>query len=401
LSPVNVNGQSLGINVYQGTLTLDVNIKNTGSNFVKTGPGTLIMNKASTAYTGATYLLQGATRMADIVCVGNGQRDCQCRGRPRIEQRHHGGGKALSIAGTGISNGGALRNQSGSNTYGGAITIGASGARINSDAGLLTLTGGIATTLTQDVTFGGAGNTTVSTTGISGSGSVIKDGAGTLTLNAANTYTGATSINDGTLAVAGSGAINGTSGVTIASGGTFLYNSSVPYTGGAIDNQGGTIGGTGRIGATVTLDSTDAILAPGNSPGIQEYSVSQSWASFTYEWDIDDFAGTTAGTDYDQIQFIDGAALTLTGTALPAVTSWNCSRWKASTRRVPWLISPKRRLPGTFSPLPAASPGSMPPTGLSIRVASPAARLGSAPGVLPKSAMIWFLPMPKSPNPRL
>ncbi|MDT8390352.1 MAG: autotransporter-associated beta strand repeat-containing protein [Lentisphaeria bacterium] len=313
LSPTNGNGQSLGINVYQGTLTLDVAIANGSSNFVKTGAGTLIMNKARTTYNGATYLLEGATRMAHESALGTGTVTVNAGAALELSNDITvGATKALSLNGVGVSNGGALRNYSGSNTYGGPITIGASGARINSDtATSLNLTGGVVTAYTRDVTFGGAGDTTVSTTGISGAGSVIKDGAGTLTLDADNTYTGATAVNGGTLLVSGNGTINQTSGVTIASGGTFRYNSSVAYTGGAITNNGGTIGGTGRIGATVTLDSTSDILAPGNSPGIQPYGTSQTWNSFTYQWETNDFIGTTAGTDFDQITI--AGTLDLTG----------------------------------------------------------------------------------------
>ena len=58
--------------------------------------------------------------------------------------------------------------------------------------------------------------------------------------------------------------------------------------------------------------STDK-LAPGNSPGIQEYTVGQTWNSFTYQWETNNFTGTTAGTDFDQLG-INGA-LTLTGAA--------------------------------------------------------------------------------------
>jgi autotransporter-associated beta strand protein len=107
----------------------------------------------------------------------------------------------LNITGTGISNGGALRNvATTTSSYAGAITIGTGGARINSDSGTLTLTGGVVTSSGNNVTFGGAGNITVSTAAISGGGGLIKDGAGTLSLNVvANSYSGATTINEGKL----------------------------------------------------------------------------------------------------------------------------------------------------------------------------------------------------------
>jgi autotransporter-associated beta strand protein len=57
------------------------------------------------------------------------------------------------------------------------------------------------------LTLGGAGDTTVSTTAISGAGGLTKDGPGTLTLSGANTYTGPTTVSNGTLVLSGGAAI--------------------------------------------------------------------------------------------------------------------------------------------------------------------------------------------------
>jgi autotransporter-associated beta strand protein len=126
------------------------------------------------------------------------------------------GAEAITATGTGVANGGTLRNASGNNTYGGAITVGTGGTRINSDSGLLTLIGGIVTAIDKHLTIGGAGNITISTAAISGTGNLIKDGAGTLTLTANNTYSGATLVNEGTMiGVVGGSCSN--SAVTVAS----------------------------------------------------------------------------------------------------------------------------------------------------------------------------------------
>ena len=145
---------------------------------------------------------------------------------------------------------------------------------------------------------------------------VTKRDSGTWVLSADNSYSGATSIDAGTLVIDGSGDINQSSAVTIGSGATLRYNSSVGFNTN-ITNNGGTIGGTGPFLASVTLDSISDTLAPGNSPGIQAYATGQTWSSFTYEWEVNDFDGTNndfngiAGADFDQIQ-VDGA-LNLTG----------------------------------------------------------------------------------------
>ena len=147
----------------------------------------------------------------------------------------------------------------------------------------------------------------------SGTANLTKVGGNTLELSGDNNYSGATAITNGTLAVTGSGDINSTSGVTIASTGTFRYNSSVAYTGGAIANNGGTITGTGPIGVSVTFDSLPTNSLPETAPASSNYTVGQTWNSFTYQWETNNFTGTTAGTDFDKLG-INGA-LTLTGAA--------------------------------------------------------------------------------------
>ena len=78
---------------------------------------------------------------------------------------------------------------------------------------------------------------------ISGTGGVVKDGAGTLSLNGASTYSGSTIVNSGTLLV------NGSLGATAVSIG-----------------NGATLGGIGSIAGDVTVGS-GATLSPGMSPG--------------------------------------------------------------------------------------------------------------------------------------
>lgn len=169
----------------------------------------------------------------------------------------------------------------------------------------------------RTLTIGSTNNLNSAFSGVisngSGAGGIIKDGTGTLTLTGDNSYTGSTGVTQGTLLISGSGDINQTSGVTISTAGTFRYNSSVAYSGGAITNNGGTIAGSGTIGASVALDSLSDKLAPGNSPGIQNYGISQTWNAFTYQWETNNFTGTTAGTDFDQITITGSLTLDLAG----------------------------------------------------------------------------------------
>lgn len=221
--------------------------------------------------------------------------------------------------GSGVAND-AIRNVGGDNTLSGAITIvtGGSQSRIQSDAGSLTLSGNISTTATAARNFylQGASNGTVSgviadnAANSAGKINVFKEGAGAWTISGANTYTGTTTVSNGTLVIGSTGTINNSSSVTIASGAGFKYNSSTPFTGTLINN-GGTISGSGALNVNLGLDSLSDRLAPGNSPGVQTLGANQTWSSFTYDWETNDFTGTVAGTAFDQLAIT--GSLNLTG----------------------------------------------------------------------------------------
>jgi len=107
---------------------------------------------------------------------------------------------------------------------------------------------------------------------ISGSGALIKTNANTLTLGGANTYAGGTTVNQG--ALVGNGSVGA---VTV--------------------NTGGSLGGSGTVGA-VTLKS-GSLLNPGNSPGTLTASSSIWEAGSSYNWEIDQATGGTAGVNWD------------------------------------------------------------------------------------------------------
>jgi fibronectin-binding autotransporter adhesin len=178
------------------------------------------------------------------------------------------GGTTGSILGDVVDNGMLTYNRSNDLIFGG--TISGTGALTKLGAGRLTLTadnsyaGG--TTISQGVLQIGNGGTTGAITGdvlnngslvffrsddigfdglISGTGSLVKNGAGTLTLSANNSYGGATTINAGRLLINGD-----------QSAATGLIAVSA----------GATLGGNGIIGGDVNVVS-GGILAPGNSPG--------------------------------------------------------------------------------------------------------------------------------------
>lgn len=148
---------------------------------------------------------------------------------------------------------------------------------------------------------------------------LTKAGSSTLTLTGSNTYTGATTVSAGTLLVSSAGSISNSSAVTVAGGARFIYDSSSARLGsislaGNGNNSRAVLGGSGSINVAVTLDNLGDTLSPGNSPGIQTFGAAQTWNSFTYVFEMNNFTGTTAGTDFDQIAITVGG-LSLTGTA--------------------------------------------------------------------------------------
>jgi len=239
--------QELIFAVQRGTLSLGVAI-NGNSAVTKTGAGTLAISVTNTG-TGAQYVNEGVVRLESAAASGaasasNGT-GIYVQNNAALELT--GGfsftsGERIMITGSGVSNGGALRSVSGANTWQGLVDIGIGGARINNDdaANAFTLTAGVATVAGGDVTFGGVGNTNVSTAGIYGAGGLLKDGAGTLTLNGKNSYNGNTTVSDGTLVLADdaqlrfvlgstsgtNNSLTGTAGTTVTLNGDFVIDTS-------------------------------------------------------------------------------------------------------------------------------------------------------------------------------
>ncbi|NDB17645.1 MAG: hypothetical protein EB018_12275, partial [Gammaproteobacteria bacterium] len=151
-----------------------------GTTLTKAGTGILTLSGGN-SYTGATTISAGALTAANNTALGTTDAGTTVASGAAL-QLSGGitiGAEALTLNNDGISSGGSLRNISGTNSYAGAITLSTNAVRINSDTGAaLTLSGGI-TNSTIGLTFGGAGNTTVTTAAIgSGAGTLTKDGAG-------------------------------------------------------------------------------------------------------------------------------------------------------------------------------------------------------------------------------
>ena len=216
---------------------------------------------------------------------------------------------------------------------------------------------------------------------ITGSGRLIKEGAGTLELTGTNTYTGTTTVNAGTLLLASNGAgsdytqvqvgtllakttfgatttalafdttngngtysnaltmaagltklgantltLNGTNtytGVTTVSAGTLLVNGSTSASSAVNVSSGATLGGSGTVGGSVTVNGT---LSPGNSPGTLSTGAETWNPGGNYNWQVLSANGT-AGTGYDTIAITGNLSLS----GLSPSGKFNINLWSLSS----------------------------------------------------------------------
>lgn len=281
------------------------------------GSGTTILTAANT-YTGLTTISGGTLQ------IGNG-------------------GTTGSIVGDILNNGTLLFNRSDDFTFAGAIS--GTGSLIKDGAGTLTLTGSVSYTGTTTVRGGalliGTGGTGGNWDGdldisstltfnrsddviyghvISGSGSLIKLGAGMLTLTNANTYIGGTTISTGTLRI-------GNGGTTGSIVGNIVNNASLAFN--RVDDVtfGGLISGTGsltKIGVgTLTLTAANtyaggtSILAgtlqvgSGGTSGSLAGDVANEGALIFNRSDSSSYSGAISGSG--TVSKLGAGALTLTG----------------------------------------------------------------------------------------
>jgi autotransporter-associated beta strand protein len=242
------------------TVTGAINTGTTSAATVtKMDAGTLTLSGTSD-YRGATDIQGGIVVLTSNLALGNtvAGTSVSTGAELRLTNNITVGTEALTLNGTGNgASTGALRNFSGSNTYGGAVTINSSGTRINSDTGLLLLTGGISTGGNAFI-VGGAGNTTESGT-VGGSGALTKDGAGTAIFSNVTGIGGVTKNDAGTLTFSGAslstsgGAVNMNLGVINFNGATATVG-QVHLLGGASSTIN--VGGS----STLTTDEFDSAV---------------------------------------------------------------------------------------------------------------------------------------------
>ncbi|MEI6715403.1 MAG: autotransporter-associated beta strand repeat-containing protein, partial [Verrucomicrobiota bacterium] len=196
-------------NTNSGTLSGSIYANNTGG-FTKLGSGTVTLS-GSNSFAGVTTVSNGVLQVAHGSALGGTTDGTTVTNGAALELLGGItiGAESLTLSGTGLGGNGALRNTSGNNTFGGAITLGAA-TSIQSDSGTLTLdvTSGNALSGAFDLTLSGSGNITVSDPIATSTGALTKAGTGLLVLSASNTFSGGLTMNAGTVRLGNSGALN-------------------------------------------------------------------------------------------------------------------------------------------------------------------------------------------------
>jgi len=263
----------------------------------KTGAGILTLSGANT-YAGITTVSNGVLAISHATGLGTDAAGTTVA--DGAELRVLGGitvaSEALTLNGTGVSASGALRNFSGDNTIAGAITL-ASAARIVSTAGTLTLTGGV-TGADKNLTFGGTGNTTISTTGLSlGTGSLTKIGNGLLLLSVANSYSGGTTISGGSIKIGVTGAL-GSGSVNVGGVGTLDLN-NLTISNAIVLADGATLtGGSLPVTSVPTSGKVDVVITGSSDLEKNDAGRLELTAASTYTGATKAAGGTIAVSDF-------------------------------------------------------------------------------------------------------
>ena len=263
--------QKYNVDTNEQTVTWATSLASTGGSLTKAGLGTLILNGTNT-YDGGTTLAGGALQLDSTYAIGStgtisftggslkftptNTTDYSSRFSTAAGQQYNLDTNAQSVAvGTALaSTGGSLtKNGNGvltltaANTYSGDTTINqgelnaAVAGNLSANSSVVVLSGATLNLNSTNQSIKGLANAGTVSLGtatltindgdnrnfsgdITGSGNLIKSGAGTQTISSALSYTGTTDINAGTLKV--NGTLAG-SGVTIASAATLAGKGSV------------------------------------------------------------------------------------------------------------------------------------------------------------------------------
>jgi len=225
---------------------------------IKSGVGILTLSGVNT-FTGGTSVTGGTLKVGSATALGGatGATTVSAGASLDLNGVTMTAANSLTLNGTGIADGGAFANSSAATaTYAGTLSL-------SSDSSIVASGGDIILSSTGDITGSGFGltvsgpkNVSIAANLSTGSGNLVKSGAGTLTLSSAQSYAGSTTVSNGTLLV---NAALASSATTVASGATLggtgtLANAVTINAGGTLSPATATTTGTLTIGS-LTLDA--------------------------------------------------------------------------------------------------------------------------------------------------
>lgn len=265
-----------------GFMTVNSNVSGTGG-LTKSGSRILTLSGAHT-YIGATTISGGTLKFgangatgssvaSSAMSIGSGARLIFADSQTYAGSIDGAGLLMHEFGGTTTLTGKATHT-GGTTISGGELRVGAGGTS-GALSGNVVNNGTLSFNRNDAASFAGS---------VSGTGGLVKLGAGTLALNGTNTYTGATDIQAGEIKLNGSAA---SSAFTV--------------------QAGAKLSGSGQLGA-LTVAGT---LAPGNSPGTLSAGATTFAAGGNYLWEINDAIGV-AGIGYDLLSITGGLTISAT-----------------------------------------------------------------------------------------
>ena len=202
-----------------------------GNTLTKVGTGVLILSGANT-YTGATTISAGTLKATNSTALGSVDGGVTVTSGAVLELSGGIaiGAEALSLSGSGISSCGALLNTSEDNSYGGTVTL-LDGTQINSESGILTLSGtingnfGLSVNGSGSVTLGGTiGDSDPLESFVSNAATTLVINGGSIVTTGLQTYSGPTTFGAATTLTTTDSDITATGAVT-ATAGTLTFAS--------------------------------------------------------------------------------------------------------------------------------------------------------------------------------
>lgn len=290
--------------VFSGSISNSSGAAGVTVNLVKVGTGTQILSGIG-SYSGLTLVAGGVLTAGSASAVGAAASGLTVvtGATFSVQGGFNFGAKPLVLGGGGSGGSGALRNDSGSSTFTGPITLTAP-TTIRAGAGRLTL-GGAWNTADNALTFdAAAASSIIISNALGGAGTLTKTNSGTLTLYGTHWLMGAVAINQGTLGLGANASLSWASGFSLAPGAVLDVSAiAAGWSLGATQS----LQGYGAVSGTAFINGT---LRPGGGGGALLLNGRATLAGETVIG-----VGKTSGA-YTNDLLVCAATLTLGGTLM-------------------------------------------------------------------------------------